>query len=1090
MKNSRMGRSVEDLGAAFLKEVERIDDASESRASSFSQSMHGRGNKKWRPKAKFMKGKLGTFQGVYVPCMLSIIGVILFLRLGWAVGQAGVLGVIAMFGIGGAMAFLTDLSLSAMATNGRVAGGGTYYLLSRSVGPELGGAIGIIFYCANTIGIAFYMTGFSETMATILGIPQSDKWTKFAMATGVLFLEGTIAIVGSSLYAKCALVVFFIQMFAIIYGTTCLLVVKPFTCQEHAGWDCESSVDGHHLDMSFVGPSLDTLKENLMPKFTQGESFLSVFGIVFPAMTGIMAGTNMSGVLRRPDLAIPRGELSALFSALFTYLIVVIALGASVKRDTLQNEYLILSQVADPGAIVTTGIIVSTTSSALASIQSAARLMQAIAQDELIPALRVFGKQWNGEPAAAVIFSIFIAELFLLIGNLDIIAPILTMFFLLTYAMTNFATFLHSIAGHPNFRPRFKFFSWQTALMGFIMCFGLMFYLAWYVTLVALVMMVVLAVYISILAPKTEWGDVTQSLIFHQVRKYLLRMRSENHVKFWRLQLLYITPSPTGVVNNLEFVNNLKKGGLFVIGDVNVRSSLIPAPEPSLDPDNAGNSTGTSASTAGTPGARLRRRAGGGTSAGRSSIERASSERGSDSGAAQEMTSVVEDQQPERQALLSEAETEQQREHAHKHEQYRKFFGAAYDVGIDAYATYSERREKWVSFLDDTRFKAFVETTIASSMRHGICNLLMTAGLGGLRPNTVILGFYIDLDFEKLRAAGVDPRDRVLNSVYDPSASDNLRLTLSVTSEWRRGGAKKAPSTRGSAGTLAGSTSGVPIGGPTGVSPRRIRRKGLPSPKASSTPTSSSSSLNGEERTAQYSFGADAVASSSYAGKRRNNAYGYGAGYGYRFGSPGIGSPSIGSDQKKTPAPLPTAAYPQRLPNPTSRMERPTIRGTGLTVRPAPGSDAPMNPMTANQGSLNNNLLQDDEASEWWSQQTTNSFADELEYVKVLRDIQTFERNILLLRNFHELDKREIVEQYHESQSEKGTKNVGEETEKTEPLSIDIWEVPWGSTDSFALALQLASMLHEQRFWGKYTKLRVCSLIETDTEDLQNTRTK
>jgi potassium/chloride transporter 9 len=1053
MKSSRLGRSIEDLGAAFLQETELENDLSLGRGNEFNQSMHGRGDVKWRPKAKYAKGKLGTFQGVYVPCMLSIIGVILFLRLGWAVGQAGVMGVIGMFMIAGTMAFLTDLSLSAMATNGRVSGGGTYYLLSRSVGPELGGAIGIIFYCANVIGIAFYMTGFGETMATILNIPQSSKWIKFAMATGVLIFEMIIAVVGSSLYAKCALVVFFIQMVAICWGTVCLLTVSPFSCQDHhgmfnstlsphAGWVCESSVDQTKMLLEFTGPSMKTLSENLWPDFDQGATFLTVFGIIFPAMTGIMAGTNMSGVLRRPDLAIPRGELSALASALFTYLIVIIALGCSVPRKTLQNEYLILSQVANPSAVVTTGILVSTTSSALASIQSGARLLQAIAQDELIPALRIFRKQWNGEPALAVIVSISIAEMFLLIGNLDIIAPILTMFFLLTYAMTNFATFLHSIAGHPNFRPRFKFFSWHTALIGFIMCFGLMFYLAWYITLVALVLMLLLSVYISILAPKTEWGDVTQSLIFHQVRKYLLRMRSENHVKFWRLQLLYITPSPTGIVNNLEFVNNLKKGGLFVIGDINVRSSLIPAPTSPADTASAGAGAGAGAG-ANSPASGGAERAG----ARRRSPNKTDRQNSSEKGATHELTSLVEQDHSREQSEVKDKK-EREREHARKYEQYREHFGHGYDVGVDAFATYQERREKWVSFLDDTRFKAFVETTIASSMRHGVCNLLMTAGLGGLRPNTVILGFYSDLDFAKLSAAGVDSRDRHLNSVYDPSAGDSLRLTLSVTSEWRRGGAKKPPAVR---------TPGV------GLSPRKIRRakgQGLANPARPVSPDTG----EGGAPTSRLSFGADGIAG---AIRRKSNDYGYGHGYGYRFGKAG----TLGKQ--------PAAA--QQTP------KRPSIQddggGRASTTTPLNSMNVPVNPLTADQDT--------DDSSEWWNQQTCSDFEDELEYTKVLRDIQTFERNILLLRNFHELDKREIVEQFHAAESDQGAKGAdGEDREKVEPFSIDIWEVPWGSTDSFALALQLASMLHEQRFWGKYTKLRVCSLIETDSNDLQNTKTK
>jgi amino acid transporter len=287
--------------------------------------------------------------GVFVPCMLSIIGLVLFLRLGWAIGQAGVMGVLLMFSIGGLMALLTVLSLSAMATNGRIAGGGTYYLISRSVGPELGGAIGCVFYCANTIGIAFYLQGFAEAFLHTLGVASDDPssyWLKVGAGTAVLAIAAIVAIVGSALYAKCAALVFSLQTLAITWGFVCLLV-RP----AHS-WPAPSGGGGNGGGASemlhFTGPSMKTLQENMWPDFDGGFDALAVFGIVFPAMTGIMAGTNMSGVLRRPDLSIPRGELSALACSLVTYAILVVALGCSVKRDTLRHDYMILADIASP----------------------------------------------------------------------------------------------------------------------------------------------------------------------------------------------------------------------------------------------------------------------------------------------------------------------------------------------------------------------------------------------------------------------------------------------------------------------------------------------------------------------------------------------------------------------------------------------------------------------------------------------------------------------------------------------------------------------------------------------------------------------
>ena len=422
------------------------------------------------------KQGLGAFEGVFVPCMLSIIGVVLFLRLGWAIGNAGVIGVLSMFGFGAVLITLTDLSLCALATNGKIRAGGTYYLISRSLGPVFGGAIGVIFFAANAVGIAFYMQGFSDTMGSVLGLdPVGDKMPKLGIAVACLSLETVIAVVGSGIYAKCAMFIFAVQMISIFFGGT-----SAFARAGHGfSWEAIGDLDGVNQTFHYYGPSMETLRSNLLPDYDKCD-FKEVFKTVFPALTGIMAGANMSGVLRRPELSIPRGELSAILCSMSTYVFVVLALGSSIPRQTLQQQYLVLSRVTYPTpVIVTIGIIASTTSSALASIQSASRVLQAIAQDDLIPLLRPMKWECNGEPVAAVLLSVFIATGLLCVGSLDAIAPILTMFFLLTYATTNAACFIHRVSGHPNFRPRFRCFTWHTAFLGGGLCFATMFYLEW-----------------------------------------------------------------------------------------------------------------------------------------------------------------------------------------------------------------------------------------------------------------------------------------------------------------------------------------------------------------------------------------------------------------------------------------------------------------------------------------------------------------------------------------------------------------------------------------------------------------------------------
>eukprot|EP00301_Raphidiophrys_heterophryoidea_P001623 c10778_g2_i1.p1 GENE.c10778_g2_i1~~c10778_g2_i1.p1 ORF type:complete len:1041 (-),score=259.79 c10778_g2_i1:467-3331(-) len=667
---------------------------------------------RWRPKSA--KQGLDTFSGVYVPCMLSIIGLVLFLRLGWAIGQAGVLGVLLMFGIGGLMAVFTDLSLSAMATNGHMRGGGAYFLVSRSVGPELGGSIGLMCFAANVVGVAFYLQGFADTIAEITGLHSYSP--KLGVASAALLVCCVVTIVGSSIYAKCATVVFLVRSACIFYGIAALLFRGDTQFKT-----VNNTVGEGTVMLEMVSPNLHTLRSNLYPHFTHGSSMQSVYAIVFPAITGIMAGSNMSGVLKRPELSIPRGELLALASCMLTYVVVVLALAAAVPRDTLLNDYYIFQRVCWWTPVMTIGIVLSTTSSALASIQSAGRLLQAIAEDKVILCLSVFSRTFRKEPVLALLTSTGIAQAVLVVGSIDAIAPVLTMFFLLTYATMNVATFVHSIAGHPNFRPRFRYFSWHTALVGFVLCVGLMFYLQWVATIMSLVFMAGLSLYISrsVSVHTDQWGDVTQSLIFHQVRKYLLQLDQSTHVKYWRPQILCLCPAPTGRVRMLDFVNSVKKGGLFVVGDV------ITPPHTTTVPSSALPSASSSTRT-------TRLRSGSGTSN------------------LAAMTNLASDTGGGPSDMIDRSKL---------------------------FSVYEERRDKWQSFVDEAKLKAFVTVTASRSIREGVMSLLMGCGLGGMRPNTLLMGFHHDL----AATLTENRRSEILNSVYEPKKREWSVCNSSVT---------------------------------------------------------------------------------------------------------------------------------------------------------------------------------------------------------------------------------------------------------------------------------------------------------------------
>eukprot|EP00817_Percolomonadidae_sp_ATCC50343_P000326 CAMPEP_0117431774 /NCGR_PEP_ID=MMETSP0758-20121206/11317_1 /TAXON_ID=63605 /ORGANISM="Percolomonas cosmopolitus, Strain AE-1 (ATCC 50343)" /LENGTH=934 /DNA_ID=CAMNT_0005221137 /DNA_START=25 /DNA_END=2826 /DNA_ORIENTATION=- len=510
-------------------------------------------------KAKPAK-KLGMVMGVIIPNILNIFGVILFLRLGMVVGQSGVWIASAMFSVAYLVVLLTTLSISAVSTNGKVKGGGAYYLISRSLGPEFGGSIGFIFYLGNVAAGAVYVIGFANALQSQFPqIPQGYWGVTYATAAMIL-LTG-ISLVGASLFAKTSLLIFIVLMSSIIMA----IVSFMFAPANQA--------------LGFTSFSWETFYENFAPSFVpnfdakNGMSITTVFGILFPACTGIMAGVNMSGDLANPAKSIPKGTLIAVSGTYCVYIFLIFLLGSTTIKETLINNYSIMSEVSFVPMVVSIGIWMATLSSALSSIIGGARILQALSRDKLVPLLhwfqfgRGFGK--NDEPRIAVIVTFILIQCCVFIYNLNSIAPLQTMFFILSYGVTNFACFMMSITGAPNWRPVFKQFNWFTALMGTILCIIVMFSTNYAYAMGAFAIQGFLMIIIHIYSPTQSWGDITQALIFHQVRKYLLLLDEKKaHVKYWRLSALLLNANPRGSYPLMHFVNQLKKGGIYVVGHV------------------------------------------------------------------------------------------------------------------------------------------------------------------------------------------------------------------------------------------------------------------------------------------------------------------------------------------------------------------------------------------------------------------------------------------------------------------------------------------------------------------------------------------
>lgn len=520
--------------------------------------------------------KLNTFNGVFVPTALNVLSILMFLRFGFILGQMGITGSLFLLVMSYTIDLLTTLSISAISTNGTVRGGGAYYMISRSLGPEFGGSIGFVFYIGQVLNSGMNVVGFIEPLLTNLGqedgmiakiLPQG-YWNEFIYSSCLLFVCICIALIGSQMVTKAGTLLFVLLLAATISVPISTIFVKPFEIPE--------------FKSAYSGPSWITFKENLFPHFTKGaagsllktkENFNDLFGIFFPATAGIFAGASMSGDLKKPSKSIPKGTLWGLLLTFCCYAIVILSLGCSVPRKLLHRDIQIIQTINLSGTLVLVGEFSTSLFSVIVGIVGAANVLQAIAKDSIFPGLKIFSKiDKNNNPINAIIFTWLLTQL-CLFGNINQIATFITMAFLMTFIVTNLACFLLKIASAPNFRPSFRYFDWYTALSGGITSIIAMFIVDGLSATLVVVFLASLFLLIHYVCPPKPWGDVSQSLIYHQVRKYLLRLRQDN-VKYWRPQILLLVDSPRSSWNLIQFCNHLKKGGLYILGHVIVSDSF------------------------------------------------------------------------------------------------------------------------------------------------------------------------------------------------------------------------------------------------------------------------------------------------------------------------------------------------------------------------------------------------------------------------------------------------------------------------------------------------------------------------------------
>jgi len=428
----------------------------------------------------------------------------------------------------------------------------------------------VFYFISRTPLELLFMLRVSQRKFETLFFPQQTEWFIAAIASGALFVNLLIALAGAVWFTKINVFLFLIQFAAILIGLLAFFF-RP------GGMELPGAEDKVFL---FDGFKFENIGKNWGPNYNiddtkcKGQcSFAIIFAVVLPACTGIMEGANLSGDLENPAYSIPVGTILAILTSIIFYLLLVLGYAGSFQRETLLGSDTLMQQVSWSSGLVIAGVLVSSLSSGLGALFGGSRVLQALARDEVFPGISIFaqGTKNGDEPTNAVFITWFIAQVCVLIfrGNLDAVASFIAALFCLSYAFVNLSAFFLEISGTPNFRPSWRIYSWHTCLLGVFFNLGIMFYINWEFGLVASAAEVFIFLLLVYRAPKMVWGEVTQSVIFHQVRKYLLVLDERKvHSKNWRPSILLLVHDVDHSL--IDFCNQLKKGGLYIIGNTMV----------------------------------------------------------------------------------------------------------------------------------------------------------------------------------------------------------------------------------------------------------------------------------------------------------------------------------------------------------------------------------------------------------------------------------------------------------------------------------------------------------------------------------------
>jgi len=470
------------------------------------------------------KANLGT-SPVFLTAISTILGAIMFLRFGYAVGNVGFLGTLGIILFAHLVTIPTGMAIAEIATNQKVEGGGEYYIISRSFGINVGASIGVALFLSQAISVAFYVIAFAEAFDPVLSfvnktysLALTDK--RIISIPAVLILSIILVLRGSDIGIKAlwfVVGILFISLIMFFSGTT----------------DFSSQIIQFPFNSTVSSP----------------DSFFYVFAIVFPAFTGMTAGVGLSGDLKDPKKSIPLGTLSATLLGMVVYILIAYKLASSADAESLANDQLIMSKISFWGPIIPIGLAAATLSSAIGSFLVAPRTLQALAADRIIPFTFItrwlsMGKGKNGEPFNASIITAMLALFFVSIGNVDFVAKIISMFFMVTYGSICLISFLQHFAADPSYRPNFRS-RWYISLLGALLTIYLMFSMNGVYAFVSIMVMVIIYLAITKMKDTKEgMAKIFQGVIFQLSRRLqvFLQKAEKEDIENWRPSIICISP--------------------------------------------------------------------------------------------------------------------------------------------------------------------------------------------------------------------------------------------------------------------------------------------------------------------------------------------------------------------------------------------------------------------------------------------------------------------------------------------------------------------------------------------------------------------